>query len=216
MKISGAIFDLDGTLTDSMFVWRVVGARYLKSCGVTPNEDPWLLVKDMSTKQVIEYFKTEYGIVKSDGEIRDGINFLAEKMYMEEVFPKKGVIELLDAFHKRGIKMCVASATDEYLVDAVLRKNGMRNYFSEIFSCHTVRTSKDTPVIYETALAHLSTPKSETLVFEDSLYALRSAKNAGFTVVGVYDSAETNCEDMRALSDFYITDYSIDKDLFCV
>jgi len=214
MKISGAIFDLDGTLTDSMYVWRVVGVKFLQTFGITPSEDLWERTKNLTTEQTIELFKSEYGIVWTDEEIRVGINNLVGQMYREEVLPKNGVKELLEMFRERGVKMCVASATDGYLVDLVLRKNGMRDYFSRIISCNNIGRGKDSPAIYESALEHLGTPKRETLVFEDAFFALRTAKEAGFPVVGVYDPTETHADGMRELSDYYIMDYGADKALF--
>jgi len=215
MKISGAIFDMDGTLTDSMFVWKDVGKRYLISCGITPREDLWDCIKDLSIPQVSEYFASEYSLTKNAVEIRDGIYSLIEPMYREEVFPKNGVVDFLREFHERGIKMCVATATDKDIVEMILHKNNMLDYFSEVFTCTTVNAAKDTPVIYEKALEHLGTPKEETLVFEDALYALRTAKNAGFIVVGVYDSfASKESDEIKALSDFYITDFSKANKLF--
>jgi len=215
MKISGAIFDMDGTLTDSMFVWKDVGKRYLISCGITPSEDLWNNIKNMSMRQVSDYFVSEYGLTKSPREIKDGINLLIEPMYRDEVLPKEGVVDFLRNFQERGIKMCVATATDKHLVELVLRRNGMLDFFTGIFTCTSVGASKDTPVIYENALEHLGTPKEETLVFEDALYALRTAKNAGFHVVGVFDSfAEKDIEVIKSIADFYITDYTADNNLF--
>ena len=118
-----------------MYVWRVVGVKFLQTFGITPSEDLWERTKNLTTEQTIELFKSEYGIVWTDEEIRVGINNLVGQMYREEVLPKNGVKELLEMFRERGVKMCVASATDGYLVDLVLRKNGMRDYFSRIISC---------------------------------------------------------------------------------
>lgn len=211
MKISGAIFDMDGTLTDSMFVWEEIGKRYLISCGISPRDDLWNIIKDMSMPQVAEYFVTEYGLKKSENEIKDGVYSLIEPMYRDEVLPKVGVNEVLREFRDKGIKMCVASATDKDVVEMVLRKNHLLDYFCGVFTCGSVNASKEKPVIYERALEHLGTPKEETYVFEDALYALKTAKNAGFKVVGVFDpSAINESNEIKELSDFYISDYTKD------
>ena len=215
MKISGAIFDMDGTLTDSMFVWMDIGRRYLISCGITPRETLLEEIKNMSMWQVSNYFMTEYGLKKTHAEIYEGIDSLVEPMYRDEVFPKDGVFLLLDLFKSQGVKMCVASATDRQLVEMVLKKNGLFEYFSEIFTCNSVGAGKDEPLIYEKALEHLGTPKEETLVFEDAFFSIKTAKSAGFTVVGVYDaSAERFSSEIKSLVDYYITDYRRDYLMF--
>ena len=211
MKISGAIFDMDGTLIDSMFIWMDIGKRYLISCGITPRESLLHDIKNMSMWQVSDYFINEYGLKKTHEEIYEGIDLLITPMYRDEVLPKNGVFLLLDKLKERGVKMCVASATDKPLVEMVLEKNGLLEYFSEIFTCNSVGAGKDNPLIYEKALEHLGTPKNETLVFEDALYTIKTAKNAGYLVVGVYDaSADRHRDEIQALADYYITDYSRD------
>lgn len=211
MKISGAIFDMDGTLTDSMFVWKDIGRRYLISCGITPRETLLQDIKNMSMWQVASYFMDEYGLNKTHEEIYEGIDSLVEPMYRDEVFAKDGVLLLLDRFKAQGVKMCVASATDRPLVEMVLQKTGLLGYFSEIFTCNSVGAGKDNPLIYEKALEHLGTLKDETLVFEDALYTIKTAKNAGFKVVGVFDaSAERHKDEIKALVDYYIADYNRD------
>ncbi len=215
MKISGAIFDMDGTLLDSMFVWMDIGKRYLISCGITPRESLLHDIKNMTMWQVTDHFINEYGLRKTHEEIYEGIDALIKPMYREEVFPKNGVFLLLDRLRAQGVKMCVASATDRPLVEMVLEKNELLEYFSEIFTCNSVGAGKDNPLIYEKALEHLGTPKEETLVFEDALYTIKTAKSAGFTVVGVSDaSADRHSEEIKALADYYITDYSRDYLLF--
>lgn len=211
MKISGAIFDMDGTLIDSMFVWMDIGRRYLVSCGITPRETLLQEIKNKSMWQVADYFINEYGLKKTHDEIYTGIDSLITPMYRDEVFPKNGVFLLLDRLKAQGVKMCVASATDRPLVEMVLEKNGLLEYFLDIFTCNSVGAGKDNPLIYEKALEHLGTPKDETLVFEDALYTIVTAKNAGFTVVGVYDvSADRHTDEIKTLADYYISDYSQD------
>jgi HAD superfamily hydrolase (TIGR01509 family) len=208
MKISGAIFDMDGTLTDSMYIWIDMTRQYLLSCGLSPRAGLWEDIKRLTKTQTAEYFRNEYGLDRTIQEIADGVSQLIEPHYRNTVQPKKDVILLLDRLKDRGVKMCVASATDQPLIELVLGRLGLLDYFSAVFSCVTLRTGKEKPLIFEKALAHLGTPKAETFVFEDALYAARTAKKAGFPVVGVYDpSAEDSAEELTLLSDIYIRDY---------
>lgn len=205
--IKGAIFDFDGTLFDSMFIWDTVGESYLLSIGYEPKENLNKIFKSMSLYQGACYYQREYGVTISTDEIMEGVNSMVEKYYKYDILPKSGVIEFLKALQAKGVKMCIVTASDEYLVEAALERCGMREYFSQIFTCTSVGFGKDSPVIYNEALKHLNTCKSETLVFEDAVYALRTAKDAGFITVAVYDGSEEEQEEVRFLSDYYINQY---------
>jgi HAD superfamily hydrolase (TIGR01509 family) len=176
MKITGAILDLDGTLLDSMFVWNTPGEDYLRSLGIEPHEDLNEKLENMSLYQAACYFQSEYGITATTNEIMDGINGIIEHFYRDEVLVKKGVPVFLKMLQLNGVKMCVATATDRHLVEAALKRNGILDYFTEIITCTSVVHGKDKPDIYEMALKSLSTPKKETVVFEDALYAAQTAK----------------------------------------
>lgn len=215
MKITGAIFDMDGTLTDSMFIWRDLGKRYLLSCGIEPSENLREETKMLTVFETAEYFKTKCGLKKTNEEIYTGVNALLWPMYRDEVSPKNGVLLLLDRLKECGIPMVVATATDRHLVELVLDKTGLLGYFSEIFTTGAISAGKEDPLIFETALKCLGTPKAETLVFEDTLYAIKTAKCAGFPVAGVYDDSQDYLQDeIKAASDYYITDYRKDYLLF--
>ncbi len=208
MKISGAIFDMDGTLTDSMFIWEDLGKRYLISCGKIPQDNLREAIKDLTMGETIDYIKNLYGLTQTDEEIYKGLNDLLIPMYRDEVLPKEGVSLLLESFKERGVKMAVASATDEHIVKMVLEKNGLLKYFSEVFTCTGVGAGKEEPLIYEKALEFLGTPKNETVIFEDAIYAIRTARKANFPIAAVYDDSQITYQDeIKALSDFYITDY---------
>jgi HAD superfamily hydrolase (TIGR01509 family) len=210
MKIDGAIFDLDGTLLDSMFVWDTIGEDYLRCRGIKPRENLNKKFKTMSLYQAACYYQREYGLKESTDEIMDGINRMIERFYLENVQPKLGVSEFLAALQQRGVKMCIATATDRHLVEAALSRCGLLQYFSEIFTCTSVGKGKDEADIYWAALEHIGTPKESTWVFEDALYAVMTAKKAGFPVVGVYDSSEADTTTaVREMTDVYI--YSFEE-----
>lgn len=210
MNISGAIFDMDGTLTDSMYIWADVGVRYARSLGAEPGPDFQDIISTMTMREVAGYITEKFGVNMTVKDIREGINSLVEPMYRYEVGPKEGVIPLLEELKGRGVPMCVATATDKHLVELVLGRLDMLKYFEDIFTCAMVDAGKELPDVYEAALARLGTPKAETPVFEDALYAARTAKSAGFPLVAVFDPSEPNQEAMRELADLYIEDYASD------
>ena len=208
-NIDGAIFDLDGTLLDSMYIWYTIGEDYLRSLGIQPRENLNRTFKTMSLKQAAEYYRSEYGVTLDTDEIMSGVNGMIESFYFNDVRAKAGVREVLELLKAAGVRMCVATATDLHLAEAALRRNGIFDYFSKILTCTEVGSGKDAPEIFKRALEHLGTPKERTLVFEDALYAVKTAMAAGFTVVGVYDrSEEEHGGEIRSLADFYIDSFS--------
>lgn len=206
--IQGIIFDFDGTLFDSMFIWDTAGAAYLRSIGKEPAEDLQSVLKPLSLHQSASYLKERYGIPQSVQDIMDGINRTVEAFYLETVLPKPGAVELLEALSLKGIRMCIATATERYQVEAALVRCGIRRFFSEIFTCTEVGSGKDQPQIFRMAMAHLGTDRSNTVVVEDAWHAIRTAKNDGFIVAAVYDSYENMQSSVREAADIYLGDYS--------
>ncbi len=206
MMIQGAIFDVDGTLLDSMSIWDTIGTDYLRSIGYEPRENLNEVFKNMSLLQAAEYYQHEYGVTQSIEEIMDGVNAMLERFYNYDAPLKPGVEELLERLRRKEVKLCIATATDRYLVEAALERCGVLSYFDAIFTCNEVGHGKDEPIIFEAALHFLGTEKTKTVVFDDALYAIRTAKKAGFPVAAVYDSHEKAQAEIRALADLYLAD----------
>ena len=206
--IKGAIFDLDGTLLDSMFIWDTIGEEYLRSLGKEPHEDLKETFMTLTLEEAAEYYREHYGVTLSVKEIVDGVNAMVEQTYRTKVTLKPGIAEYLAWLKENGVRMCVATVTDRYLVEETLERLGVRHYFSEIFTCAEVGFGKDKPVIYQKALEHLETEKRDTYVFEDMLFALNTGKTDGFPTVGVYDRHEAHQDDLKELADYYIFDFT--------
>lgn len=128
--LKGLIFDFDGTLFDSMFIWDTAGESYLRSIGKEPETDLQKVLKQMSLLQSAQYIREKYNIPLSVEEIMDGINHTVEGFYFHSTQPKPGVIDFLEELHCRNIKMCIATATDRYQVEAALQRCKMRHFFS--------------------------------------------------------------------------------------
>ena len=206
--LKGAIFDFDGTLVDSMFIWDTIGEDYLRLLGKEPHEDLKETFMTLTLEEAAEYYRTHYGVTLSVKEIVDGVNTMVEGIYRTRVALKQGVADFLAQLKENGTRMCIATVTDRYLVEETLDRLGILQYFSEIFTCAEVGYGKDKPIIYRKALEHLDTAKNETYVFEDSLFALKTAKADGFTTVGVYDRHENRQDNLKNLADYYIVDFA--------
>lgn len=189
--IKAFIFDLDGTLLDSMSVWDNFGFEYLsfKDIKNIP-ENLWEILKTMSLLEAAEYFISDWGIKLSPEQICDEINGLIEKKYKYEVVPKNGVMEFLEKYKHK--KMCIATATDKHLVEYAIKRLEMEKYFDFVITSTEIGSSKQSPDIFIKAAEKLGVKISEAVVFEDALHAIRSAKSAGFYTVGVYEKCFEN------------------------
>ena len=174
--IKGAIFDFDGTLLDSMFIWDTFGEDYLRTLGKEPKENLTETFKTFTLEQAAEYYREHYGVTLSVEEIVDGVNDMVAEIYRTKVTLKDGVRAFLEGLRAQDVKMCVATVTDRAIVEDVLNRLGIRDFFVEILTCAEVGCNKETPHIYRAALEVLGTKKDETVVFEDALHALITAK----------------------------------------
>ncbi|MDO4664129.1 MAG: HAD family phosphatase [Erysipelotrichaceae bacterium] len=207
MSIKGAIFDLDGTLFDSMSIWESAGTDYLASLGYVAEKDLSKKLKTMSLMQSAAYLKENYNLPLSISEIIDGVNKTVEDYYFYHAMPKDHVISLLSDLQSKGIKMCVATAIDSEQAKVSLKRCDMLDYFDEIFTCNEIGHGKDEPYIFEAACKAMGTNKNETAVFEDAYHSAKTAKDAGFYVVGVYDRYEKRMPELKELADVYLDSF---------
>ena len=183
-----AIFDMDGTLIDSMGFWEHLATDYLHSKGIQRIPEEILeQIEPMTMSESASLFHAEFGLT---GDIESEMNAMMDDHYRKDIPLKPGVREYLQKLYTRGIRMCVASATAEHLMESCLTRLGVRDYFEFLLSCETVGAGKQSSLVYQEAARRLGACPSEIAVYEDALYALQTAKKAGFHVVGVYDRAE--------------------------
>lgn len=208
MNFKGAIFDLDGTLLDSMPIWNGIGEKYLLSKGIAPQENLSKRFREMDLLQAAEYYRERYGITDGTQEITRGIERLIEHFYRCEVTAKDGAKEFLERLKSANIRMCVATANSKELAVAALKHCGLCDYFEMIFTTNDMECGKNSPAIYDKALAFFGLQKQEVIVFEDALHAIQTAAKAGYTIAAVQDnSAKADEQEIKRIADFYISDY---------
>ena len=200
--IKFAIFDLDGTLLDSSEMWRTLGKRYLEYIGKTPEAGLSDKLNEMTMLERARYLRRPYDIPYSSEEILRHITRMTEKYYMEEVRLKDGASKLLAALHSHCVHMSIATAGNERLGMSALMRLGVSDFFEGAVSCSDYG-SKVTPDVFFAAAELIYALPEETIVFEDSLFAVRTAKSAGFVTAAVKDISEKEQETLKETADFY-------------
>lgn len=207
--MQGAIFDIDGTLLDSMSMWDHAGEWYLERLGHKAEPGLGKILLPMSMEQAANYMREKYCLEQTNEEIVSGVEETVSRYYREEVLPKPGVKEFLTQLRNRRFVMAAATSSSRKEVVAALSRCGLKSFFKQIFTCTEIGAGKDKPDIYEAALSCLGTEKTCTWVFEDALHAAVTAKKAGFPVVGVFDEAsEREQKELKRVSDYYLKDFN--------
>lgn len=206
MEKKFAIFDMDGTLVDSGAVWARLAKEYLAGLGVNLSSQ---LIEDTShltMPETASYFVQVLNLPLPPEKIASDINSRMEQRYRTDIPLKPGAFSLLERLYAAGFKMCVASSTSPALIDACLRRLGVRDCFQFLLSSEEVGVGKSKPDVYLEAARRLGSKPENTFVFEDLLFAVKTAKSAGFPVVAVYDRESAgDREALEALADRYIT-----------
>lgn len=204
------IFDMDGTLVDSMGCWHRLSREYLTARGITGNVAAMLEeVKTMTVEESAALFLRRFHLPGAPQDVMRDMNEMMARHYRTDVPAKPGVREYLELLRRRGATLCIASATAEPLIWDCLRHLGLEPYFSFLMSCEAVGAGKSRPDVFLAAAKRLGAPPSEIAVFEDSAFAVRTAKNAGFYTVGVYDEeGKDDWPEVRRICDETIRDWN--------
>lgn len=201
-KIKGIIFDLDGTLLDSMSVWENVDKNFLEENGIVPPPGISDIVKKMTIQDSAMYFKTRFSLEHSCEYIIDRIEEMVSEQYKSVIPLKKGAEETVKKLKAQGFKMCVATATYNRLADSALKRLDIYDCFDFILTCSDAGAGKDKPDIFIQAAEKMGCAPDETAVAEDSLHCIETAAGAGFFTIGVYDEVnEPDWSDICRISD---------------
>lgn len=208
-EIKAAIFDLDGTLADSMGVWNDIDAEFFLKRGVSEPDGYKDSVKTMNFESAALYTKNTLGISDTVEEIIAEWNKIAVNEYRHNIQLKPGVLRYLEFIKSAGLKIGLATASGRYLYEPLLKNHGIIHYFDAFLTTGEVGKSKDFPDIYLQMARLLKTDPSQCLVFEDILPAIRTAGAAGFHPVGVYDYySSREMQAIKTAAEFYIMDFN--------
>lgn len=207
-QVKAVIFDLDGTLVDSMWMWKSIDIEYLGRFGIELPADLQSCIEGMSFSETACYFKERFHLEDDIDQIKADWNQMAWDKYANEVPLKAGVAEYLELLRKKGIKMGIATSNSRELVELVTKKHQIHSYFQSIRTSCEVSKGKPAPDIYLQVAKDLGVEPKECLVFEDVIQGIMAGKNANMKVVAVKDAySEEQTERKRELSDYYINSY---------
>lgn len=206
--IQAVIFDLDGTLIDSMWIWKDIDIAYLDRFGHKLPDDLQKSIEGMSFSETAAYFKERFQLPDSLEDIKAAWHQMARDKYAKEIGFKKGAKEFVAFLRKSGIKTGIATSNSIELVKAVLKNHDMEKEFDSIHTSCEVKQGKPAPDIYELVARDLKVNPNMCLVFEDVVQGIVAGKNAGMKVCAVFDIySQPMAEEKRRLSDYYINDY---------
>lgn len=202
------IFDLDGTLVDSMWIWHDIDIEYLGRFGIDLPDSLQADIEGMSFSETAVYFKERFGLPDPLEKIKQDWNRMAWDKYTNQVPLKKGVAEFIRQCRKGGILLGIATSNSRELVENIIAVHGLREDFSCILTGCDVERGKPSPDIYLAVAGALQVKPEDCLVFEDIVPGIQAGKAAGMEVCAVEDEYSLyQTKEKKALADYYITDY---------
>ena len=207
-QFDAVIFDLDGTLVDSMWVWTEIDRQFLGKRNIEVPTDMDKALEGMSFTETAQYFKERFNLEMSVEDIKAEWNECAWDFYTKQVPLKKGVREFLEILKAQNIKIGIATSNSVLLVEAVLKALDIQDYFQQIRTSCEVGRGKPFPDIYLKVADDLGAEPNRCLVFEDIPNGVRAGKNAGMTAWCIKDRQEDEVwEEAKALADQAVNDY---------
>lgn len=185
--ITGAIFDCDGTLVDSMGMWNSLVEEVFDAHGIPKTPELLAEAETYNFDDMCFWFHERFGIGESGEELLAELRSTVQGHYLHDIRAFEGCVGFLDELRDAGVRMLILSATTEPEVRVALAAHGLEGYFERVIQTSETGSDKEHPEAYRYALAALGTPKESTWVFEDAPFALRSAKNFGLRTVCLYN-----------------------------
>jgi len=205
---SAIIFDLDGTILDSLYVWHDAGKRFLETLNIRAKDNLDRMIFSMSMSDGAEYIKKEYGLSLDTKDIVAGVNSVVNERYKKYIPLKDGAKDILDFFYTNKMPFVAATSGDREIEEAALERCGVINLFKKIFTCSEEKSTKSEPDIFYKCASFMNAVPNKIIVFDDCLSNLKVVKQAGFVAAGFFD--KENIEDQKEIKEicpYYFTDW---------
>lgn len=207
-EFKGAIFDLDGTILDSMWVWKQVDVNFLGKRGIAIPPDYVKAISALNLKTAAIYTIERFGLTDSVESVMQEWFEMAEKEYAEDVQLKNDAREYLAYLKAKGVKLAVATSSSEGLFLPCLEHTGIYEFFDAIVTTMEVERGKEFPDVYEEAARRIGCKPSECMVFEDILKGVKAAKEGGFYVVAVAEEhSKDEWQEIKNTADRFIEEF---------
>ncbi len=202
------LFDLDGTVVDSMWMWKAIDIEFLGRYGYDCPDDLQKAIEGMSFSETAVYFKERFSLPLELAEIKGISTEMSYEKYREQVPPKPGVREFLTWARKQKIPCGIATSNGRELVDVVLSSLKLGEYFQQVTTACQVKQGKPAPDIYQKVASDLGASPEHCLVFEDVPAGILAGKRAGMTVCAIEDAFSASMRrEKEKLADYYIESY---------
>lgn len=202
------LFDFDGTLVDSMPYFVGLMLRILDENNIKYNENIVKTITPLGYRGTAEYFQ-KLGIDSTTEEMMDKMQMYASDAYKNKIGAKNNVIETLDALKEKGAGLNILTASPHSALDPCLKRLGIFDMFDNVWSCDDFNTTKSNPEIYTMAAERIGAAPQNVIFIDDNINAVKTAKESGMTVFGIYDaSSEDSKDEMKKIADRYIEDFS--------
>lgn len=208
-NIKYAVFDLDGTLFDSMWLWKKIDFEYLSKRGIAVPSDYMKSINHMSVLDTALYSIKRFNLTDSPEQLISEWLNMAKQAYQNNIYLKPYVKEFLESLHSQGIGMSVATSLSSELALPALERNEILSYFDSVVNSEQVKRGKGFPDIYVKAISHTQINTNECVVFEDILQGVKGAKSGGFYVCGVYDEESlSDHNEIKQVADMFINSFN--------
>lgn len=207
MKV--AIFDLDGTLFDSMWVWERLAYDFLINKGIHAPSDIREDLKEYSLRESCHVLKERYNLSETLDEINNQMEEMLKKYYFEEIQLKNGGKELLEKMDKEGIRIVAATATADWLSKAASKRLGIYDYFEIFQTCKGVGIEKFDPKFYEVIIKQLNVERNDIWLFEDALHSIKAGKECGLRIAAIREkTAKSDWSEIKENSDIVFDNFN--------
>lgn len=205
----GAIFDMDGTILESMGVWQEITTRFLTNRSLPIIEEDMEAYKDMTLDESMRYIKNKYNLKESPEELNREFNGLVANAYIYEIDAKPGVVEYIKKLKKQGVRIAIATSGYRELCEAAMKRLRMSDLIDAYALSSEVGVNKSNPDVYLLAAERIGVNPKECMVFEDIVLGIEGAKKAGMQTTAVYDEYNAqDTENLKNISDYYIRSWN--------